>query len=68
MQDSPLGKLNMKQTNTGQVFGTVWYYKYTSGHYDIHWVIRRNNVLRKTRLEFWLCLSLAVYNSRQQRR
>ena len=32
MQDTPLGRLKMKQTNTGEVFGTVLYYKYTSDH------------------------------------
>jgi hypothetical protein len=35
MQDSPLGRLKIKQTNTGQVFGTVLYHKYTSDHYVI---------------------------------
>jgi hypothetical protein len=35
MQDSPLGRLKMKQTNTGQVFETVLYYKDTSDHYVI---------------------------------
>jgi len=68
MQDSPLRRLKMKQTNTGQVSGTVFYYKYTSDHYVIFIGLWAEIMCFGRRVWNFGCLAPAVFNSRQQRR